>query len=157
MNPKEKQIADNLRRAAKQHGPVILFDGEVVAVDSADYFCDVALDTDPDAIIPQCRLRACSIGNQSIDVLPAIGSEVVIAKISEDDYLVLAIDLITSYRVTVNNMVLTVTGDGFSISNGTTSLKDILSGFVTEMLAIYAPKDVAGINNLQVLIDGLLV
>jgi len=157
MHPKEVQIRDGLKRIAGEHGPLVLFDGEVVSVDSENYFCNVALDTDPDAIVQQVRLRACSIGNQSIDVLPAVGSEVVIAQVAEDDYLVLAIDQITSYRVTVGSMVLTVTESGFSITNGTTSLKDVLSGFVTEMLAIYAPKDIAGINNLQVMINSLLL
>jgi len=157
MHPKERHIRDGLKRIAGEHGPVYLFDGEVVAVDSENYFCDVQLDTDTAAVISSCRLRAASIGNESIDVLPAIGSEVVIAKIAEDDYLVLAADLITSYRVTVGSMVLTVTDTGFSITNGTNSLKDILSGFVTEMLAIYAPKDIAGINNLQVMINSLLL
>jgi hypothetical protein len=156
MHPKERHIRDGLKRIAGKYGPLMLLDGEVTAVDSTNYFCDVALDTDPTAVISQCRLRAASIGNQSIDMLPAIGSEVVIAKVAEDDYLVLAIDQITSYRITVNNMVFTITESGFSITNGTTSLKDILTGFVTEMLAIYAPKDVAGINNLTTLIDGLL-
>jgi len=157
MNYKERKIRDGLKRMAAEHGPVIFFDGEVVNVDSTDYFIDVQLDTDATAVIPSVRLRACSTGNSSIDILPAAGSEVTIAKIAEDDYILIAADLITSYRVTIGNMVLTVTADGFSIGNGTTTLKDILSGFVTEMLAIYAPKDIAGINNLQTMINSLLV
>jgi hypothetical protein len=157
MNYKERKIRDGLKRIASEHGPIQLFDGEVVNVDSTDYFIDVQLDTDASAVIPSVRLRACSIGNQSIDILPAMGSEVVIAKIAEDDYILIAADLITSYRVTVGSMILTVTADGFSITNGTTSLNDILSGFVTQMLAIYAPKDIAGIDNLQTMINGLLV
>src|SRR5580700_4201785 len=118
MNYKERKIRDGLKRIASEHGPVMLFDGEVVNVDSTDYFIDVQPDTDASAIIPNVRLRAASIGNQSIDVLPAMGSEVTIAKIAEDDYILIAADVITSYRVTVGTMVLTVTQSGFSISNG---------------------------------------
>ena len=156
MHLKERHIRDGLKRLAAEHGPVTLFDGEVVAVDADSYFCDVQLDTDTNAVIYDCRLRAASIGNQSVDMLPAVGSEVVLAKIAEDDYLVIAIDEITSYRVTVGGMVLTVDDTGFEISNGSTSLKDILSSVVTQMLAIYAPKDIAGIEQIQVLIDSLL-
>jgi hypothetical protein len=157
MHPKEKKIRDGLKRIAAERGPIMLFDGEVIAVDETDYFCDVQSDIDPTAVYQQVRLRAASIGNQSIDILPAIGSEVVIAKIAEDDYILIAADEISSYRVTVGDMVLTVTDAGFSISNGTTSLKGILNGMVTQMLAIYAPKDIAGINALTPQIDGLLV
>ena len=154
MDTKEVKIRDGLKRIAAAHGPIMLFDGQVVAVDSAGYFCDVQLDTDT-VTITNVRLRAASIGNKSIDVLPSVGSEVVIAKIAEDDFLLLAADEIDSYRVTVGTMVLTVTNSGFSISNGSTSLKSILNGFVTQMLAIYAPKDIGGINALTIEIDGL--
>lgn len=157
MNEKEKLVRDGLKRIAKEHGPLLLLDAEVIAVDEADYFIDVKLDTDENAIIYNVRLRAASIGNQSIDVLPAVGSEVVIAKLADDDYILIAADVITSYRVTVGNQVLTVTNAGFSITNGTDSLKSILTGFVTQMLAIYAPKDIAGINALTPKINGLLV
>src|SRR5260221_5834604 len=156
MHPKEIQIRDGLKRIAKEHGPIMLFDGEVVAVDDVDYFIDVQLDIDETSVFPNVRLRACSIGNQSIDILPAIGSEVVIAKIAEDDYILIHADIITSYRVTVENMVFTIDATGFKITNGTNSLKDVLMGFVTQMLAIYAPKDIAGINALQTMLDGLL-
>lgn len=157
MNHKELQIRDNLKRIAAEHGPLILLDGEVVVVDDTDYFIDVQLDTDDTAVIPNVRLRAASIGNQSIDILPAMGSEVVIAKIAEDDYILIAADEITSYRVTVGNMVLKVDNTGFAITNGTNSLKGILSAIVTQMLAIYAPKDIAGINAITPQINGLLV
>jgi len=157
MHPKEQMIRDGLKRIASEHGPVMLLDGEVVAVDDTDYFIDVALDTDADAVISNVRLRACSIGNQSIDILPAVGSEVVIAKIAEDDYILIAADEITSYRVTVGNNVLTVTNAGFSITNGTNNLKGILNSLVTQMLAIYAPKDIAGINAITAQINSLMV
>jgi hypothetical protein len=156
MHPKEKEARDRLRQIAAEHGPLMLFDGEVVAVDDTDYFCDVQLDTDDNAVIPQVRLRAASIGNQSIDILPAIGSEVVIAKIAEDDYILIAADEITSYRVTVGTMVLTVMDTGFSITNGTNSLNDILSAIIAQMLEIYAPKNIAGINAITPQINGLL-
>jgi hypothetical protein len=157
MNHKERKIRDRLKLIAGEHGPLMLFDGEVTAVDDADYFCDVALDTDANAVILNVRLRAASIGNQSVDVLPSVGSEVTIAKIAEDDYILIAADKIDSYRVTVGEMVLTVTSAGFSISNGTNSLKGILNAIVTQMLAIYAPKDIAGINAITPQINGLLV
>ena len=155
MDHKERKIRDGLKRIAGEHGPLMLFDGQVIAVDAENYFCDVQDDIDETAIYQQVRLRADSIGNSSIDVLPAEGSEVVIARIAEDDYILIAADEITSYRVTVGNMVLTVTDAGFSITNGTNSLKDILSAVVTQMLAIYAPKDIAGINAITPQIDGL--
>lgn len=156
MHPKEKEARDRLKQIAREHGPLILMDGEVIAVDADNYFCDVQLDTDVNAVLYDCRLRAASIGNQSIDILPAIGSEVVIAKIAEDDYLVLAIDEITSYRLTVGDMVFKMDASGFEISNGVNTLKDILSAIIAQLLEIYAPKNIAGINAITPKINALL-
>ena len=156
MHEVEKKIRDGLKQIAAEHGPVMLFDGEVIAVDSTDYFCDVKLDTDDEDIVYNVRLRAASIGNQSIDVLPKVGSEVTIAKIAQDDFILVAADEIDSYRVTVGTMVLTQDATGFKISNGTDTLKGILHDLVTEILGIYAPKDIAGITAIQTRINALL-
>jgi hypothetical protein len=147
MSAREAKIGAKLREAMGQFGPEYLQDGEVAAVDSEAYTCDVVLESDGSTQF-NCRLRATATGDKSIDVLPAVGSSVVIAKMGAEEYLVLAIDEITSYRVTVGGMVLTITEAGFGISNGGDSVKSILTDLVNAILTIAAPKNVAGITAL---------
>jgi hypothetical protein len=157
MSTKREQNAQRLKEIARQYGPEYILDGEVVEVYTDTYTCDVEMDADG-STIQGARLRALSVpgGNQSVDVLPAVGAAVVVAHLGGEDYLVLSIDQITSYRVTVGDFVLTVDENGFGLSNGGDSLKSIMSDMVTGMLSIYAPKDVAGITALTARIDDLL-
>lgn len=142
-------------KQAHSGGPAAFHDATVTAVYPDTYTCDVLIEGEFEA--SSIRLRAVVSSNQSIDVLPAVNAAVVIGKLADDIYIVVAADVITSYRVTIGAMVLKVDDTGFQITNGVTSLKAILTGVVTQMLAIYAPKDIAGIENLQVLINSLLV
>jgi len=155
MTIKSQKIAARLREIATAFGPEYLLDGVVDEVDTEAYTCDVEMDDDG-SIKYGCRLRALSTGNKSIDVLPSVGSAVVIAKMGGEDYLVLACDEIDSYRVTVGAMVLTIDANGLGFSNGGDSLKAIMSDLVTGLLSVYAPKDVAGITALTGRIDNLL-
>lgn len=155
MSNKQQKIRDGLKLIAAQFGPIYILDGTVEAVDAEAYTCDVVLDDDGGTIYA-CRLRATSTGAKSVDVLPGVGSAVVIAKMGAEEYLALACDEITSYRVTVGDMVFTIDETGFGITNGVDSLKSILTGFVNGLLSIYAPKDVAGITELLGKINGLL-
>ncbi|WP_295669517.1 hypothetical protein [uncultured Mucilaginibacter sp.] len=149
------KLRESFLEQAHSGGPPAFHDATVTAIDTEAYTCDVLLDDEVEVF--EVRLRAVVSSNQSIDVLPAVNASIVVGKIGEDDFILIAADVITSYRVTIGAMVLKVDATGFQLSNGTTSLKDVLTGFVTQMLAIYAPKDIAGIENLQTLINSLLV
>ena len=64
---------------------------------------------------PTCGYaQPASATGASISCRP-LNSEVVIAKIAEDDYILIAADQITSYRVSVGKNVLTVDSSGFSM------------------------------------------
>jgi hypothetical protein len=152
---KHEKIVAGLKRIAEENGGDYLLDGEVDEVDAEAYTCDVVLETDGSTIYG-CRLRATATDANSIDVLPTVGAAVVIAKMGGEDYLVLACDEITSFKVTVGVMVLTVDENGFGLSNGGDSLKSIMSDLVTGVLSIYAPKDVTGITALTARIEDLL-
>lgn len=154
MHHKEKQIIEGLIRISKEHGPEMIFDGEVVEVDSENYLADVILDTGE--TIFECLLRALATGNQSIDVLPSIGSAVTIARITDNDFLVLAADQIDSYRITIGNRVLKLDADGLMVSHGTDTLKAVLSDLITQILQIYAVKNAAAITLIQQRLNAIL-
>ena len=144
MDDKEKKIRDGLLHIAKLHGPVMILDGTVLAVDEENYFVDVDFDTE--GIQYECRLRAASVGNKSIDILPTVGSAIVVAKIASDDYIMLACDEIDDIRITAAGFELQLNQTGIAISNGGDSLKQILSDLIDQIQSIYAPKDVGAIS-----------
>jgi hypothetical protein len=154
MDKKEQAIRDALKRLAGEHAPDFLFDGTIVSVDAENYLVDVELDTG--GTLFECRLRALATGNKSIDVLPKEGTAVVIAKITEGDYLVLCAYEITNYQVTIGTAVFEVTEEGTLIKKGNDTLKAVLNDIVNQMLKIYAPKDVAGITAIKTRINNLL-
>lgn len=154
MDNAEQQIRANLKRIAAEHGPDMIFDATVLAVDEENYLCDIELD--PEGTIYDCRLRALATGNKSIDVLPAVGSAVVVAKITDDEYLVLVCDEISKYRITVNNITVQVDAGGVTIGNGTETLKQIMDDLVDQILLIYASKDVAALTLIKTRINNLL-
>jgi hypothetical protein len=149
---------DKLRQAfikeASKHGPAAFYDAVVLDVDSDAYSCNVTIDDE--ITLHEVRLRAVISDNQSIDVLPAVGAQVVIGKMADDDYIVIACDQISSYRVTVGAVVFTIDDTGTLISNGTETLKKILTDLVTAVMSIGAPKDMATLTELLIRINTLL-
>lgn len=154
MDSKEKQIRDRLKSIAEEHGPDIFKDGTVIEVDDDNYFADVKLDTGETYF--ECRLRAMVAGNQSIDVLPAVGSAVVIAKIIDDEYIVIACDKISSYRVTVGTTVFKLDETGALISKGNETLNKILNDLIQIIIGIGAFKDMPGLAAIKIRINDLL-
>jgi hypothetical protein len=140
-------------KQAHSGGPEPIYDAVVTAIDPETYTCTILLN---EISLADVRLRAVVSNNQSIDVLPAIDSAVVVGKMGDDDFLVIACDQITSYRVTVGLMVFTIDQTGFKITNGTDSLAKILTDLVKGVLTIAAPKDVPDITALLLRISNLL-
>ena len=155
MSKKHEKIVSGLKLIASSFGPDALLDGTVAAVYGDSYTCDVQLDSDGSTLYG-CRLRATAAGRRSIDVMPPVGAAVVLGRLGSEEYLVLACDEISSYRVTAGSMVLTVDDAGIGLNNGGDSLKAILTDLVNGILTIYAPKDIAAITALLERIDELL-
>lgn len=152
MEAIDKLRSEFLRQAHKG-GPMALYDAEVIAVDDSAYTCDVLLNG---VELNEVRLRAVISDNQSIDTLPAVGAQVVIGKMGEDDYIVIACDQITSQRVTVGGVVFTIDAEGTLISKEDETLKKILTDLVTAVISIGAPKDVGTLTGLLTRINNLL-
>lgn len=154
MDAIDEQIKEALQRIAKSFAPDMIFEGVVTAIDPEQYLVDVELDSGGDLF--ECRLRATAGSTKSIDVLPAEGSAVILAKINEDEYLILACDEITEYRITVGQVVYKINDTGHLIEKGDETLKKILNDLVDQVLKIYAPKDVPGLTAIKLRINNLL-
>lgn len=151
---KLNQVRVGLQEFAAKFAPKQVLEGSVTSVDSANYLCDVEIETDVTYF--DCRLRAVVSDNHSLDILPEVGSKVVMAKISDDDYFVLACDKITEYRVTVGSVVYKINADGHEISKGEETLKNIMNDLVDQVIKIGAYKDVPGLTAIKTRINSLL-
>jgi len=134
------KLRQSFLEQAHAGGPVGFYDAEVIAVDSDSFTCDIMLNDLPQY---EVRLRAVVSENQSIDVLPAIGAAVVVGKLADDDYIVIACDKITKYQVTTGDTAIRLNSDGVLIGKGSETLNKILTGLVNAVMGIAAPKDMA--------------
>lgn len=142
----EEFIIEALRKLVKMEVGDQVFEGVITSVNDEDFVADVKLDNDGGDLF-EVRLKAVAGGaGKSIEVLPKNGAEVVLVKINEEEYLIIACSEIEKYKVSVGNSSLTITPQGFEIKRGNESLEKILEDIVAQMLKIYAPKDVAGIT-----------
>ncbi|WP_121812799.1 hypothetical protein [Mucilaginibacter kameinonensis] len=147
------KLRQSFLEQAHAGGPVGFYDAEVIAVDSDSFTCDIKLNELPQY---EVRLRAVVSENQSIEVLPAVGAAVVVGKLGDDDYIVLACDQVTMYRVTTGATVFKLNSDGVLISKGTETLNKILTDLVNAVMGIAAPKDMAALTLLINRINDLL-
>lgn len=147
------KLREQFLKSAAAFGPMALHDAVVLAVSDEDFTCDIELDEIP---VYGVRLRAVVSENQSIDVLPKAGSQVIVGKINEGDYIVFSCDEISLYRVTTGITVLTMDTTGVLIQKGEESLKKILTDLVNGVLSVAAPKDVPSITGLILRINDLL-
>lgn len=100
----------------KVYGELVA-EGEVIEVNTQDF--DVTVKTDDGDTLFDVRLRAISASaNQSVEVLPAKGSRVLLLKIEEDDYFILHADKIDSYAVRVADTLLKITSNGIVFNDG---------------------------------------
>lgn len=92
-------------------------EGVVTDVNANDM--DITVETDDGDTLFDVRLRALSASaDQSIEVLPAKNSRVLVLKIEDDDYFVLHADKIDSYVVRVGDTVIKITSEGIVFNNG---------------------------------------
>jgi len=147
------KLREQFLKTAADFGPMTLHDAVVLDVNAEDFTCDIELG---EIRVYGVRLRAVVSDNQSIDVLPKVGTQVIVGKIDEGDYIVFSCDEISLYRVTTGLTVLTMDTTGVLIQKGEESLKKILTDLVNGVLSVAAPKDVPTITRLVLRINDLL-
>ncbi|WP_295714360.1 hypothetical protein [Mucilaginibacter sp.] len=138
---------------AHRGGPATLYDAIVTDVDSDNFTCDILIDEIPVAGV---RLRAIVSDSQSLDILPEVSSAILVGKLDDDDYIVIACDKIALYRVKVGSTEYKIDNTGILLSKGSETLNKILIDLVAGLLSIAAPKDVTSITNLIIRINELL-
>lgn len=139
--------------AAGSTGPRAVYDATVTAVYVDDYTCDIELDG---VELPQVRLRAIVSDNYSLEILPVVGSAVIVAMMGDDDFIVLACDQISSWRATTGTTVIGIDDAGVQISRGNETLEKILTDLVKAVLTVAASKDAASLIALKTRIKTLL-
>jgi hypothetical protein len=147
------KLRGSLLQLAHAGGPPALYDATVIAVDADQFTCDVELDG---IELYEVRLRAIVSENSSIDVLPKVGSSVIVAKMADDDFFVIACDEISSWSAKIENTVVSVDSSGIEISRGDESLEKLLTDLVSAVLTIAAAKDAAALIRLKTRIKTLL-
>jgi hypothetical protein len=131
--------------------------GNVKSVDFKKSVCDVETLSSGDVL--DVRLRALIDEHQKGSFLiPKVGSSVIISPIANDktQYYVSMFSEVDEMAVNIEGNVLHINKDGFSLKNDREDLKDLLTSVCDEMLKIYAPKNVPGINELKTRIKNLL-
>lgn len=131
--------------------------GQVKVVDLKNFTCDVTTRNDGDVL--DVRLRSIIDEQDTGYVLvPKISSTVIISPIINDNaqYYVAMFSEIDKIHMNVGGNILDIDETGFSMKNDQEDLKDILTSFCDEMLKIYAPKNVPGINDIKLRIKRLL-
>ncbi|MBC7399851.1 MAG: hypothetical protein H7289_07875 [Mucilaginibacter sp.] len=154
MSEKLNKAREALAEFAGKFAPEFALQGIVKEIDTVNYTVDVEIETD--VVYFDCRLRAVVSDKKSIDVLPKMGSKVLLLKISESDYLVLACDEITEYKITVGTAVYKLDATGHVIGKGTETLKKILGDLIDTVLTIGAYKDTASLTQIKQRINNLL-
>lgn len=139
---------------ASKYGPQVAFEGKVIEVDKENYTVDVEIESE--VVFFECRLRAIVSENNSIDVLPVVGANVILLRLEDDDYYVISCDKIEEYKIVTGSSSFKMNTDGFSISTGDETMKKLMNEIVDQMLKIYAPKDVPGLTTLKDRINTLL-
>lgn len=153
MSEKLRKLREDFLEAAHAGGPAAIYDATILEVDNEAYTCTIDLDG---IDLPNIRLRAIVSDSHSIDVLPAVGSAVIVAKLDVDDFIVIASDEITNWRVTVGATSVAIDAGGIEISKGDETLKKILTDLIKSVLTIAAAKDAASLKQLLTRVNNLL-
>lgn len=148
-----QQIRDGFKVLAGNHGPLQTVLATVVSVDEDALTCVV--DNDGTEIY-DVQLRPVINGNKSFTLIPKVDSYVLLTRIEEDEnWCVIQFDEIEKYSITADDAVFEYDGSKFKIEKGALSLHDILEDLVTEVIAIYAPKNVANLTAIKTKINQL--
>lgn len=135
---RKEQIRQGLQKLASQLGPLQTLLAQVVSVDEDEMTC--VLKDDDGFEIYDVRLKPVLTADESVVLIPEVDSWVLATRIEDDDeWLVMAAEKISKYRMTVGSCVMEVDETGFSFQKGEKSLKGILSDLLTGIQALTVP------------------
>lgn len=131
---KHNEILSALAEHAKKHGPLQTVLAEVKDVDETTKTCTL---TDDGIDIYEVRLRPVLDGNESITILPTVGTWALAIRIEdEDDWMVIHAGQIDKYIIVIGTCEFVITAGGFEISKGSDNLKDILKLMIEAVAAV---------------------
>jgi hypothetical protein len=125
---KHEQIRLGIAEIAKRYGPLNSVLASVLSVDETEKTCVLDLDG---IELPDVRLAPVINSKQSSIAFPAVGSFVLAVRIEgDDDWMVIAADEITKYRVTIGDMVFEMDGEKFLIKKGEENLLQLMNDLI---------------------------
>jgi hypothetical protein len=135
---KKEQIRQALKQHIQNHTGVATVMATVKSVDESSGTC-ILIDEDELEMF-DIRLKPVLTDDESVVMLPAVGSFVLIARIEADEeWLLIACEKVDKYRITVDESVIEMTSDGIKISKAGESLKSLLSDLIDAIEAITVP------------------
>lgn len=141
-------VKNAFEKLAGKFGPPATVLAKVESVNAGEKTC--VLVDDDGAKFFDVRLRAVLTGKESLTLYPKPGSWALAIRIeASEDWMLMWCEEITKLHSKIGQTVIEQDESKVEVSNNITSLKSILDGIVTEMLAIYAPKNVANITELK--------
>jgi hypothetical protein len=154
MTPAE-QLRQRLAQYAGQYGPAATVIGRIKEVDEQAGSCTV--DDEQGAPYYGVRLTPVLSGQQNLVLIPATNCYGLMLRLeNEEDWYLLWAAQIDKWKLHAAGYSLEVDAEGFKVANATDGLREIMTDLVTEILAIYAPKNVANIMAIQTRINNLL-
>lgn len=152
---KAEQVRQAMGEFAAKRGPSATMLATVKTVKEAEGLCDVE---DGDGLAYyDVRLMPLMVGQSACTMVPAVGSSCLMCRIDGgDDWWLLWCSVATRYLLMAGPTKITVDADGLLVKKGIDSLGGLIDDLITEIQAIYAPKNVAAITALQVRFRALL-
>lgn len=134
MSLTAEQIKDEFGSFAAKFGPAVILPATVTAVNEND---TIALLFSDDSTVDDARLKAVVNDGNKVLFIPAVGSNVLVAKIeNSEEYIVIAVDEISDIIYVIDDVQYEISADGFLIKKGDDTLKDALVTFIEAVEAI---------------------
>lgn len=130
---------------------------KVTAVDKSNFTCDV----DPingAAPINDVWLRVDDGKSKGKITFPTVGSLIMVVPVDDGKahYLAVMFSEVDEVVCEISTTRMAANKEGILIAKDNDGLKEILTSMIDEMLRIYAPKNVPGINRIKTRINKLL-
>lgn len=150
---KGEQIRQLFRRMAGEQGPAPTMLATCTAVNEGAETCTLRDELDLDY---EVRLRPTIGTGEAVTIIPALGAQVIAVRIEDDEeWVVMAADSVSKVRMVAGDTTVEME-DGVLISRAGDGLREILDDLITEIQAIYAPKNVANIEAIRLRVTQLL-
>lgn len=117
----------------------------------------ITLIDDGDVEVPGVRLRPVLDGLKSLTILPKPGTWCLAVRIEgEESWMLMAAGEWDGWKVKTGTAEWEQDAQGFLMKKGSDELGQLMQDLIDQILLIYAPKDVAGLNALKVRFQNLL-